>query len=87
MDEQQLSTLFQKFGNVESCTIMRDVQTKQSKGYGFVKYEKFDDAVNAKEKLHGKFVKDKQLQIKFASTDSKGLMGVHGGMSARGGWT
>ena len=85
MDEQQLSTLFQKFGNVESCTIMRDVQTKQSKGYGFVKYEKFDDAVNAKDKLHGKFVKDKQLQIKFASTDSKGLMGVHGGMSgARG---
>ena len=80
MDEQQLSTLFQKFGTVESCTIMRDVQTKQSKGYGFVKYVKFEDAVNAKEKLHGKFVKDKQLQIKFASTDSNGLMGVHGGM-------
>ena len=54
---------------------MRDVQTKQSKGYGFVKYVKFEDAVNAKEKLHGKFVKDKQLQIKFASTDSNGLMG------------
>ena len=25
-------------------------------------------------------MKDKQLQIKFASTDSNGLMGVHGGM-------
>ena len=46
MDERQLSTLFQKFGTVESCTIMRDVQTKQSKGYGFVKYVKFEDAVS-----------------------------------------
>jgi polyadenylate-binding protein len=77
VDEHQLSTLFAKFGAVESCTIMRDPNTKQSKGYGFVKYVKFEDAVSAKEKLHGKYVKDKQLQIKFASTDSTGLMGVH----------
>jgi polyadenylate-binding protein len=76
MNEEQLTEIFQECGQVESCTIMRDVHTKQSKGYGFVKFSTFEDACEAKERLHGRLVdNNKQLMIKHAYTDSNGVMG------------
>lgn len=52
MTDVQFMELFQKFGAVSSCTIMR-TDKGESKGFGFVSYEQPEEAMQAVEALHG----------------------------------
>jgi len=72
VDELQLKTLFSLHGNVESCCVIRDVTTQISRGFGFVKFATFSDAVNAIANMNGKVLHKKSIEVKFANTDSNG---------------
>lgn len=44
-DEQRMESIFAAFGPVKNCSIMRDRETGQSRGFGFVEMD--DDAAQA----------------------------------------
>ncbi len=49
--EKELQKLFEEFGKVDSCKIIRDRDSKKSKGYGFVEMEE-DEAKQAIKNLN-----------------------------------
>ena len=52
MTEETLRERFSEFGNITSLVISRD-SDGISKGFGFVNFEKPEDAKNAKESIDG----------------------------------
>lgn len=63
--EVEFEELFKKFGNVTSLSLSVDENGK-SRGFGFVNYEKHEDAVRAVEKLHDTEYKDRKLYVSRA---------------------
>ncbi|KAL9061561.1 MAG: hypothetical protein Q9162_000093 [Coniocarpon cinnabarinum] len=51
--EDDLTALFEKYGTVEKCNIMRDPHSKESRGFGFVNMTSVEAADAAKEGLQG----------------------------------
>jgi RNA recognition motif-containing protein len=70
---------------------MRDKMSQVSKGYGFVKFIRYEEAEKAIEKVSGRVLREdlahRPLQVKFANTDSSGVAGSsgRGGGEAGGG--
>lgn len=69
--QDDLYTMFEAFGKIDSCKLIRHRTLGHSLGYGFVKFEKHEDASNAIEALNGLMMKSKKLKVSFArpSTD------------------
>lgn len=66
LSEAEVSRLFEKYGEVEKCQIMRDPHTKESRGFGFVKMVTSDQADAAKEGLQGEPIDGRTLSIEKA---------------------
>ena len=66
LTEQDVRQLFDKYGEVESCHIMLDPHTKESRGLGFVKMVAPDQADAAKEGLQGAQIEGRTLSIEKA---------------------
>lgn len=64
--EEEVSRLFEKYGEVEQCNIMRDPHTKESRGFGFVKMVTAEQADAAKEGLQGEVHQGRTLSIEKA---------------------
>lgn len=47
MTDVQLREEFEQFGKVEHISIVRDRQTKEGKGFAYIKFQKFSDIANA----------------------------------------
>ncbi|KAK9431674.1 hypothetical protein V1505DRAFT_384881 [Lipomyces doorenjongii] len=62
----QFHSLFSPYGEIESCSIMRDPHTQESRGFGFVAFSDVEVATAAKNALQGTVIEDKALQIEFA---------------------
>ncbi len=52
-DEDDLRALFEKFGRVSRANVVRDRDTQESKGFGFVSFDSRRDAEKALEKMNG----------------------------------
>ena len=70
VDEIALKAAFERFGAVESCCVIRDVSTNNSRGFGFVKFAEVAQAASAIANMHGKLVRGRALEVKFANADS-----------------
>jgi hypothetical protein len=66
LTEEEVTRLFEKYGEVEQCNIMRDPHTKESRGFGFVKMVTSDQADAAKEGLQGEVHQGRTLSIEKA---------------------
>jgi len=66
--EQSLSELFSQYGEVTSVRIIKDKETKRSRGFGFVEMANDDDAKNAIEALNGSNHYDRNIVV----TEAKG---------------
>lgn len=53
MNETALREEFGQFGQVDNVTIVRDRQTKEGKGFAYIKFHKFSDIANAFENCAG----------------------------------
>jgi transformer-2 protein len=62
----ELRELFEKFGAVDRCAIMRDPHTRDSRGFAFVNFCEVTHAENAKESLTGTEFLGKVLKIDTA---------------------
>nr|CCC94669.1 putative RNA-binding protein [Trypanosoma congolense IL3000] len=70
MDETQLFQLFAQFGPIESVKIIYDKVTRESRGYGFVKYTFFFSATYAVHWLNGYHIAGKRLKVAFANAEA-----------------
>lgn len=61
-----MTRLFEKYGEVEKCNIMRDPHSGDSRGFGFVKMVSADAADAAREGLQGQIYEGRSLSIEKA---------------------
>ena len=64
--EVQLRKLFEKHGAIASVKIVCDHKTRQSKGYGFVKFQSAQSANAATQQLNGHAIGNKRLKVQHA---------------------
>ena len=61
--DEELRTLFEKFGEVTSAAIARDSESTKSRGFGFVNYVKHEHAAKAVDELNDKDFKGQSLYV------------------------
>lgn len=66
LSEEDVQRLFEKYGEVEKCNIMRDPHTRDSRGFGFVNMMSAHEADAAKEGLQGEVYEGRTLSIERA---------------------
>jgi len=52
-EDEDLQALFNRFGRVIRANVVRDRETRESKGFGFVSFESRKDAETALGKMNG----------------------------------
>lgn len=84
--EDELKSLFEKYGEVTSVKIISDHETGRSKGFGFVEMANSEDAQNAIQELNNKDIGGRQLKVNEARRrEDRGDRGDRGG-GGGGGW-
>ena len=64
--KEELEKLFSEYGTVQSCDLVLDKVTRQSKGFAFVEMPKVGEAKAAMKHLNGKNVADNKIRVKKA---------------------
>ena len=64
--EKELQALFTPFGTVQSCDLVIDKDTGESKGFGFVEMPRQGDAKAAMKSINGKEIAGSKLRVKKA---------------------
>jgi len=64
--EEELSELFQGFGVVQSCDLVMDKKSGQSKGFGFIEMPKAGHAKAAIKNLNNKVIGNSTIRVKLA---------------------
>ena len=79
--EEDLRLALEEFGQVESVTIIKDKQSGQSKGFGFVEMASKAEGQSAIEGLNGKELKGREINVNEARprTDSRSSRGGYSG--------
>ena len=71
--EAELLTMFEVHGTVQSCTLVIDKETGNSKGFGFIEMPKPGAAKAAMKTLNGNDVAGSKIRVKKATlTKDKG---------------
>ncbi|KAL3995115.1 RNA recognition motif family protein [Acanthocheilonema viteae] len=63
---QDLRRLFEKYGEIGDIHIPRDRYTKQSKGFGFVRFYSRRDAEYAMDRMDGRWVDGREIRVAMA---------------------
>lgn len=63
INELVLESLFQPYGEIISTKIIYDRITWESRGFGFIEFEKKADALKAIEAMNGKEIKGRALEV------------------------
>ena len=66
LDESQLQKYFEKYGEVSSVTIIKDKETGESKGYGFVEMADKEGGKKALERMNGSEVNGRRIKVNIA---------------------
>lgn len=64
--EAEIQALFESFGRVQSCNLVMDKLTGESKGFGFVEMPKPGEAKAAMKNLNGKEIAGNKIRVKKA---------------------
>ena len=68
---KDLEIIFEQFGPIKDCKIVRDKKTKQSLKYGFIEFEKIEDCEKAYLKMDGALIDDFRIKVDFSQSVSK----------------
>jgi RNA recognition motif-containing protein len=85
MTEDQLRQIFEEFGQVTSCTIIKDKVTGQSKGFGFLEMPERSEAEAAINGLNGREIQGRKLNVNEARPRTGGGGGAGRGRESHGG--
>jgi RNA recognition motif-containing protein len=64
--EEELEKIFAEQGKVLSAVVIKDRETGQSKGFGFVEMEDLKEAQNAIKELNGKEISGRSIMVNQA---------------------
>lgn len=64
--EENLRTLFEPYGSVQSCSLVMDAKSGLSKGFGFIEMPKAGEAKAAIKHLNGADVNGSTMRVKKA---------------------
>lgn len=67
LNDDSLRSLFEKFGTITSCKVITDSKGK-SRGFGFVSFDKTNDAEKAVDEMNSKEINGRQLYASRAQT-------------------
>lgn len=81
--DDDLRRAFEKFGQVESATAIKDNYTDKSKGFGFVEMPSRDEAMAAIDGLNGTDLMDRTLKVNEARPRTEGQGGGDRGPKRR----
>lgn len=82
--EEDLNQVFESYGKLESCTLIKDNFSGRSKGFGFVEIASDDEAKAAIEGLQGTELNGRTVTVNEAKP--KNEKGFHGNRGGRGGF-
>lgn len=71
MTEEELRSMFEPYGNVESATLVTDRDTGRSRGFGFVAMSNDQEAENAMAALNGKESGGRALTVNEAKPQAQ----------------
>lgn len=77
--EDQLRQEFEQYGQVSSCTIIKDKVTGQSKGFGFLEMPESSEAEAAITGLNGRDIMGRRLNVNEARPRETSFSGGGGG--------
>lgn len=83
LTEDQLREAFEEYGQVSSCTIIKDKVTGSSKGFGFLEMPERSEAEAAITGLNGREFMGRKLNVNEARPRTEGGAGARSG---GGGW-
>ena len=64
--ESELQEVFESYGVVQSCTLVTDKETGQSKGFGFIEMPKVGEAKAAIKNLNATVLAGNKIRVKKA---------------------
>ena len=64
--EDELKRLFEEFGAVQSCNLILDQDSGESKGFGFIEMPKIGEAKVAVKSLNNKTIGANKIRVKKA---------------------
>jgi RNA recognition motif-containing protein len=85
INEEQLTQTFEEFGQVASCTIIKDKVTGSSKGFGFLEMPEKSEAEAAIGGLNGRELMGRKINVNEARPRTEGGGGGGAGRSGGGG--
>ncbi|KAL3319330.1 ELAV-like protein 2 [Cichlidogyrus casuarinus] len=77
MTQEEIKSIFSSIGQVASCKLVRDKNTLQNLGYGFVKYMSAKDAEKALATLNGLRLQNKIIKVSIARPSSESIKGAN----------
>jgi len=66
---EDLENLFEKYGRIGDTYIPKDYRTKESRGFGFVRFYSKNDAEDAIDALDGRKYDGRELSVQYARYD------------------
>lgn len=83
--EDSLEEFFHEFGPLGVCKIVKNFDTQESRGFGFVEIEDDDQALAAVDALNGQTLDGNEIRLEEARPKREGF-GGRGGGGGRGGF-
>jgi RNA recognition motif-containing protein len=83
--ENDLEAAFTQYGTVERVSVIRDRESGQSRGFGFVEMPNAGEAENAINGLNGRELNGRTLNVNEARPREERSFGGGGGNGGRGG--
>ncbi|CAB1314009.1 unnamed protein product [Coregonus sp. 'balchen'] len=77
-DETSLEEAFSKYGNIAKVDVVRDRETRRSRGFGFVTFENPEDAKDAMVAMNGKASREEDLTVVVVAAASGGVLVASG---------
>ena len=71
--EEEIEALFQEYGTVQSCDLVSDKTTGESKGFAFVEMPKSGEAKAAMKNLNDSYVADSKIRVKKSENKSEAI--------------
>ena len=77
--EKEIRTLFEFFGAVQSCDLVLDKKSGNSKGFAFVEMPRRGEAKAAIKSLNGKEIDGNKVRVKYVDIPAKNKPENHQG--------